>query len=185
MKLSLQINRKFNTLSLEEYIYFIDNYKKYTDFNMLGLYRSLLENSIINTTDKIEVREYAHKTFKKSFDFLQIKDPVTFLEVSSLGQELTKVDRAQLWYEIRENQQKILTDKKIKHRNFGQYSKHNCRDENCIWNGFMIKQESWLREWSMYFDSDKNPWPAKCKSICRKSDRKSKKQIIVRELENE
>ncbi|WP_338813104.1 hypothetical protein V9L05_17355 [Bernardetia sp. Wsw4-3y2] len=122
----MKIDRQFNTMIVEEYVFYIDNYKKYTDFNSLGLYRSIVENENLNLEQKIELREYAHKTFKKSFDFLQLKDPVTFFKISTLGQTLTQGDISQFWQNIRRNQQKILADKKIKHRNFGTYSKHEC-----------------------------------------------------------
>ncbi len=181
----MEIGRKFNTLNLKEYFFYIDNYKKYKDFNTLGLYRSIVENEKLDLTDKITVRDYAHKTFKRTFNFLQLKDPKTYVEVTYLGQNLTSGDEEKIWDDIRVNQQKILTDKKIKHRNFGQYSKHNCGYEDCIWNGVMIRQGSWLTESNMHFNSDKNRYQGKINSESRKADRKNKNQIIRRELENE
>lgn len=179
------IGRKFNTFTSNEYFFYIDNYKKYKDFNILGIYRSIVENEKLTLENKIEVREYAHKTFKKSFDFLQLKDPGTFVEVQYLGQELTKGDEIKIWNDIRRNQQIILENKKIKHRNFGLYSRHNCGYDDCVWNGIMIRQGSWLTESNMHFDKDKNKYQQKVKSDKRKSDRKSEKQIIKREIENE
>lgn len=181
----MEIGQKFNTLTLKEYYYYIDNYKKYTDFNTLGLYRSIVENEKLTVDDKISVRDYAHKTFKKTFDFLQLKDPKTFVEVEYLGQELTKGDEQNIWEDIRRNQQRILEDKKIKHRNFGEYSKHNCGYDTCVWNGIMIRQGSWLMESNMHFDSDKNQYAAKVKSEKRKTDRKNEKRLIKKELESE
>lgn len=181
----MKIGQKYNTLTLKEYLFFIDNYKKYKDFNTLGLYRSIVENDKLTLEDKITVRECAHKTFRKTFDFLQLKDPKTFVDVTYLGQELTKGDEEKIWDDIRTNQQKILTDKRIKHRNFGDYSKHNCGYENCVWNGVMIRQGSWLMESNMHFDSDKNKYQQKLKSEKRKTDRKNMKQIINKELGNE
>lgn len=181
----MEIGKKFNTLTLSEYIFYIDNYKKYKDFNTLGLYRSIIENENLTSEDKIAVREYSHKTFKKTFDFLQLKDPKTYVEVEYLGQELTKGDEEGIWENIRKSQQKILADKKIKHRNFGDYSKHNCGRDNCLWNGIMIRQGSWLAESSMHFDSDKNKYQQKVKSNKRKSDRKKERQIIKEDFEKE
>lgn len=181
----MEIGQKFNTLTLKEYLFYIDNYKKYKDFNTLGLYRSIVENDKLSLSEKIEVREYAHKTFRKTFDFLQLKDPKTFVDVTYLGQELTKGDEEKIWDDIRANQQKILADKRIKHRNFGEYSKHNCGYDDCVWNGVMIRQGSWLMESNMLFDSDKNKYQQKLKSERRKIDRKNSKQIINRELEND
>lgn len=111
-KSTMKIDRKFNTFTLKEYFFYIDNHKKYTDFNTLGLYRSLMENEKLSLEEKIEAREYAHKTFRKTFDFLQLKDPNVFAGVSTLGQELTVADKNQLWENIKKNQQKILTDKR-------------------------------------------------------------------------
>jgi hypothetical protein len=181
----MKIGQKFNKLTSKEYFFYIDNYKKYTDFNTLGLYRSIIENEKLGLEDKIAVREYAHKIFKKSFDFLQLKDPGVYMEVSTLGQELTKADEKQLWDEIRQSQQKILADKKIKHRNFGTYSKHNCPYDTCFWNGVMIRQGSRLAESNMHFASDKNRYPAKEKSDRRKADRKNMRQIIKKEFDND
>ena len=181
----MEIGQKFNQLTLEEYFLYIDGYKKYKDFNTLGLYRSIVENEKLNIDEKIEVREYAHKTFKKTFDFLQLKDPKTFVEVSTLGQEFTKGDEEKIWNDIQKNQQKILADKGIKHRNFGTYSKHSCPYEDCVWNGVMIRQGSRLSWGSMHFLSDRKNYHQKEKSEMRKSDRKSEKQIVNIELDNE
>ena len=180
----MEIGQKFNTLTLKEYFFYIDNHKKYKDFNTLGLYRSIVENENLTTDDKIAVRDYAHKTFIKTFEFLQLKDPKTFVEVEYLGQDLTKGDEQNIWDKVRRNQQRILEDKKIKHRNFGEYSKHNCGYETCVWNGIMIRQGSWLKESNMHFDSDKNQYTAKVKSEKLKADRKNEKRLIEKELES-
>jgi len=181
----MEIRQKFNTLTLKEYFFYIDNYKNYRDFNTLGLYRSIVENQKLTLDEKVVVREYAHKTFKKTFDFLQLKDPKTFAEVAYLGQELTEGDEQKIWDDIRKNQQRILEDKKIKHRNFGEYAKHNCGYDTCVWNGIMVRQGSWLAESSIHFDSDKNKYQQKVKSDKRKSDRKKERQIIDQEFEAE
>ena len=180
----MKIGKRFNQLTVEEYFLYIDNYKKYTDFNTLGLYRSIVENNIITSDDKIVVREYAHKTFKKTFDFLQLKDPKTYVEVSRLGLEFTKADEQQVWNDIIKEQQKILADKRIRHRNFGEYSKHNCGYDTCVFNGIMIRQGSWLSESNMHFSSDKNKYMQKLKSDRRRSGRKTEKEMINRELNN-
>ena len=181
----MEIGQNFNTLTLHEYFFYIDNYKKYKDFNTLGLYRSIVENEKLTLDDKIALRDYAHNTFRKTFDFLQLKDPKTFIEVEYLGQELTKGDEYNIWRNIGRNQQLILEDKKIKHRNFGTYSKHNCGYDSCVWNGIMIRQGSRLAEGNMHFESDKNKYQQKLKSDKRKSDRKKERQIIDREFRPE
>lgn len=80
-----KINQKFNTMTLANYLYFIENHKKFSDFNKLGLYRSLSENEKLTLEEKIQVRDFAHRFFAKSFEFLQLKDPMTFLTVKTLG----------------------------------------------------------------------------------------------------
>jgi hypothetical protein len=181
----MEIGQKFNQLTLKEYFFYIDNHKKYTDFNTLGLYRSIVENEKLTLDEKIEVREYAHKFFKKSFDFLQLKDPDTFVSVVTIGQSLTVADKSQIWSDIIANQEKILKDKRIKHRNFGQYSKHNCGNPDCQFNGLMIKKGSLLEERSIHFQGDKNKYQAKVKSVRRKKERKSQQDIIQKSVSEE
>jgi hypothetical protein len=174
----MKIGQQFNKLTFKEYFFYIDNHKKYTDFNTLGLYRSIIESSKLTLTEKIEVREYAHKTFKKTFDFLQLKDPDTYFDIQTIGLTLTKADERQIWDDIIANQQKILADKRIKHRNFGIYSKHTCDYETCRYHGVMIKQGSIIAERNMHFNADKNKYAGKDKSYRRKADRKKEQQII-------
>lgn len=181
----MKIGKKFNQLSKSEYKYFIGNYKKYTDFNTLGLYRSINENEKLNLEDKIEIRDYANERFAKTFNFYQLKDPGTYFELITLGKELTKADENQIWQEIRHNQAKILKEKRIKHRNFGDYSKHNCGYDTCPMNGIMVRQGSWLAEGHMWFNSDKGSYSKKERSDQRKKDRKSANKIIKDQLDCE
>ncbi len=180
----MKIGKPFYLLSLKEYIFYIDNYKKYTDFNTLGLYRSIIENKKLTLEEKLTLREHAHKSFKKSFDFLQLKDPFTYINVAYLGEELTRGDEINIWDNVKRYQQKVLADKKIKHRNFGEYSKHSCGYDNCHLNGIMIKKGSLFTECEMYFDSDKSKYSGVEKSERRKKERKNKKNIINKELDN-
>jgi len=181
----MNINKKFNELKFSEYFPIIENHKNYSDFNTLGLFRSLLENENLNINEKIEIRDFANKFFEKTFNFLQIKDPLTYFNVKTIGENLTKGDEENLWRIIIENQRKILADKKIKHRNFGEYSKHNCGYDDCIWNGLMIKQGSRLAESNMHFKEDKSKYQQKLKSERRKSDRKNEGKIIREDIKNE
>jgi hypothetical protein len=181
----MKIGHKFNQLTLKEYFFYIDNYKKYTDFNPLGLYRSLLENNKLSLEDKITVREYAHQTFKKSFDFLQLKDPWTFVKVSTLGRTFSKGEEEQQWKQVRQNQEKMLESKRIRHRNFGVYARHHCGYETCPYNGLMVRQGSYWAEVSMHFDSDKNQYAAEVKSDLRKKARKTAQRIIEDDLTQE
>ncbi len=152
----MKINQPFNQLSREQYLFYIENHQQYADFNTLGLYRSLLENECLTLKDQLGIRDFAHQYFQKTFDFLQLKDPKTYFEVFYLGEEMTEGDIQNAWRIIRENQQKILNDKKIKHRNFGTYSKHNCGLPYCHFNGLMIKQNAFNSRDFMCFKTDEN-----------------------------
>lgn len=172
----MKINKPFNQFTKLKYLETIPNHKQYTDFNTLGLYRSLLENENLSLSDKLEIRALAHSYFQKTFDFLQLKDPLTYFKVSTLDRELTKGDELNLWRIILENQEKILKDKKIKHRNFGSYSKHDCGYGHCPYNGLMVRQGSALAETSMCFASDKNKEEKKQKAQRRKKVQRAWKQ---------
>ncbi len=168
----MKIEKPFNHYSIKEISAFIDNHKKYSNFNTLGLYRSIIENKNLTLNEKIKLREYAHKTFQKTFNFLQLKDPNTYFEVATLGMDLTSADERQFWANIIQNQEKILKQKRIKHRNFGEYSKHNCTDKSCVYNGMMVKQGSILSERLMQFHSDESKRDKKEKSKRYKRERK-------------
>ena len=179
----MKIGKKFNQLHKSEYFNFIDNYKKYTDFNTLGMYRSICENEKLSINDRIELRDYAHTIFGKTFEFYQLKDPKTYFDLITLGKELTQADEKKIWDDIRINQEKILSKKKIKHRNFGEYSKHNCGYEDCPYNGIMIKQGSGLSESHMWFETDKKEGSTKEKAKKIKKQRKNSHKIIRDELD--
>nr|WP_321222452.1 hypothetical protein [uncultured Psychroserpens sp.] len=180
----MKIGKKFNQLNKSDYFHIIDNYKKYTDFNTLGLYRSISENNNLKLSDQIEIRDYANTIFSKTFNFYQLKDPQTYFNLTTLGLELTVADERQIWDDIKTNQEKILSQKKIKHRNFGDYSKHNCGYNDCPYNGLMIKQGSQFAEGNIHFKSDKNRNEAKLKSKRHKKQRKNKNQIIRDEFDD-
>ncbi|HET8809743.1 MAG TPA: hypothetical protein VFM65_05700 [Flavobacteriaceae bacterium] len=172
----MKISKPFNQLQKEEYFHFIENHKQYTDFNTLGLYRSLLENENLQLEEKLEIRDFANQLFQKTFDFLQLKDPLTYMKVVHLGMELTKQEESAFWEIIKKNQEKILKDKKIKHRNFGAYSKHDCGYDYCPYNGLMIRQNSPLAEFSMCFGSDKKEDEKKLKSQRLKKEQREWKR---------
>jgi hypothetical protein len=177
----MKIGQKFNKLTLKEYFYIIDNHKKYIDFNTLGLYRSILENEKLTLEQKIELREYAHQKFQKIFDFLQLKDPKTYVDIMLLGEEITTADKNRLWEQVIINQEKILKNKRIKHRNFGVYAKHECGYPTCPYDGMMVRQGSKFAESTMQFDSDKGHCPL-FKSQRLRKERKATHQMIKREL---
>ena len=77
---------------------------------------------------------------------------------------MTKADERQLWQNVSINQEQILKDKKIKHRNFGNYSKHDCGYDDCPYNGVMIRQGGFLTESTIRFDSDNHRWAKELKA---------------------
>jgi hypothetical protein len=170
----MKIDRPFNELSKTEYFHYIDHHEEYSDFNTLGLFRSICENENLDVSERKEVLAYANRFFAKTFEFLQVKDPRTYFQLVTLGEELTRADEMQLWREIRKNQERILADKKIKHRNFGDHSKHNCGHPGCPFDGMMIRQDSWLARYHMVFVSDRDKTSTKAKSARFKKERKTK-----------
>ena len=106
----MKINKPFNQLQKEEYLYFIENHKQYSDFNTLGLYRSLLENEQLTMEEKTEIRDFAHSYFQKTFDFLQFKDPLTYLKVVHLETELTQQEELAFWEIIQKKQTEAQTE---------------------------------------------------------------------------
>lgn len=187
------IGQLFNTMTVKEYFFYIDNHKKYSDFNTLGLYRSILENLKLNLSQKLEIRNYANAIFQKTFDFLQIKEPQTYFELITLGQELTNADANQVWKNIKTNQQKILLDKRIKHRNFGVYAKQSeFAGDLPRQNRIMLKQKNTIDSprtpfcnTPMQFKSDKSKTIAVIKSQKQKKQRKNKKKVIETLFVNE
>lgn len=174
----MKLGRPFNKLTFSEYLHFIKSHKMFSEFNTLGLYRSIIETEKLTLEQKIEVRDFAHTFFQKQFDFLQLKDPMTYIAVSTLGQELTKPDEMQLWENVKKNQQKILADKRIKHRNFGTYSKHICGIEGCPYEGLMTQKGSYFAYHNgMAFETDKTSF-GKVKSDKFKKERREKRLII-------
>ncbi|NVO29697.1 hypothetical protein [Hymenobacter lapidiphilus] len=183
----MKVGKQFNTLTQEEYLHLIGNYKKFTDFNTLGLFRSIVENTKLSLEQKLELRQVAVAAFAKSFDFLQLKDPQTFFEVSTLGETLTKADEMQAWENIKRNQQRILDSKQLNHRNFGTYSKHICDYATCHLNGLMIKTGSHLAYGGpMRFHSDNHhSWSGYVRAERHKQDRKAKRRLITQQLDSE
>ncbi len=180
----MKLGRPFKTLTFSQYLVFIPRHELYSDWNTLGLYRSIIEHPNLTLEEKIKVRDSAHTFFQKQFDFLQLKDPLTYMAIVLLGQQPTKADELQLWEEVRKNQQKILTEKRIKHRNFGTYSLHDCGVEGCVYSGMMVRQGSILCETKIRFDSDKSQVSGIIKSERIKKERKNRRQIIDEELQD-
>ncbi|UOQ78852.1 hypothetical protein MUN84_10150 [Hymenobacter sp. 5516J-16] len=151
----MKLNRRLNQLTEADYRHLLINYRRYTDFNSLGLFRSLLKNEKLNLEQQICLRDAATEVFPRFYEFLQLKDPATFFRLSTLGQELNIADERAAWKEIGRTQQRILTEKRIRHRNFGMYSKHNCGYDTCPLNGIMIRQGTRIAEGVMKFNTDR------------------------------
>jgi hypothetical protein len=179
----MKIGKKFNTLTHGEYLHLLENYKKFIDFNHLGLFRSIVENHKLSAEQKIEIRNASIGNFPKFFAFLQVKDPWTFIKLKKLGQNLTVADERKLWEEIWFNQQRILANKRIKHRNFGVYSKHSCGYDVCNLNGLMIKQGSLLAEYDMGVRHHR--YSTVSKSELYKRERKEQRRVVQQDLANE
>ncbi|AHJ98035.1 hypothetical protein [Hymenobacter swuensis] len=180
----MKIDQRLNTLTYQEYNNLLSQRQKYTDLNTLGLFRSILENEKLDLLQKIAIRDQAMAAFHKTFGFLQLKDPVTYFELTTLGQQLTVADEAQRWADIRANQRKILSDKKLRHRNFGTYSKHICWDDTCPLNGVMLQQDRNKRAVRpMSFCFDKNQHTVRLKAIARKQDRKFFRQSTLSQFD--
>ena len=121
--------------------------------------------------------------FPDSSPFYRLKDPWTFRKLELLGQEFTVADENRLRDVIECNQQKILAAKRIRHRNFGIYSKHSCDYDTCHLNNLMTKQGSWLAERNMYFRTDHHTkYSVFAKAERYKKERKMKRRIIQAEL---
>lgn len=150
----MKLNRQLNQLTEAEYQHLLTNYQRYTDFNSLGLFRSLLENEKLDLTQRLRLRDAAIEVFPKFYEFLQLKDPRTYQRLSTLGQQLTVADEEACWDQIKRNQQRLLAEKGIRHRNIGTYARHDCGYDWCPFNGLMVRQGSRLAEGSMHFTSD-------------------------------
>ncbi|MBD2766771.1 hypothetical protein IC235_02560 [Hymenobacter sp. BT664] len=182
----MKVGKPFSTLSYGEYLHLIENHKKFTDFNTLGLFRSIVETTKLSLEQKVALRQVAIAAFPKTFDFLQLKDPQTYFAVNTLGQQLTKADEDQAWENIRTNQQKIWKSKRLNHRNFGIYSKHLCGYDTCHLNGVMIRQGSPLAEiGDLWFFTDSNSYAKQLKAERHKRESRSQRQLIAQRINEE
>ena len=182
----MKVGKQFNTLTYGEYLHLIEHHKKFTDFNTLGLFRSIAETTKLGLEEKLALRQVAVAAFAKTFDFLQLKDPQTYFEVSTLGETLTAADKSQAWEDIKRNQREIWGSKRLSHRNFGTYSKHLCGHDTCHLNGLMIKQGSSLAYGgTMHFHNDKAYPLGWLKSEDRKKARKLKQHLIAQRIMEE
>lgn len=170
----MKLQKQFNQLTFRQYQYAIQHHRQYSNFNTLGLYRSILENKKLTLDEQLAVLDLANQFFQKTFEFLVLKDPHLYFDLTLLGKEVTKGDERHLWTVISRKQQQILKDKKLNHRNFGKYSKHCCGYDQCPLNGIMIRQKSRLAEMELWFHDDRPQWNLKEKSLRLRKQRKKK-----------
>lgn len=164
----MQIKKKFNTFTYNEYIQILKNYKKYTNFNTLGLYRSIIENKKLSIDEKIKIRKSCNEHFFKFFQFLQIKDVNTYVKLVLLGEDYTEADKQLLFDKAFLYKRVTLSKKKIKHDNIGTASKHMCGHDDCSYNGIMTPPSKNYR---------KNRYNKIAKSISYKKERKNKNYL--------
>ena len=120
----MKLNRPFNTLTLAQYRQIIPQHARYTDFNPLALYRSILENNKLSAADQQAVLALAKQYFPKFYDFLVVKDFNTYVALSRLG--LPPLSPAQQWdynAQLRIQARKILARKRIRNWRVGTQSK--------------------------------------------------------------
>ncbi|MFA8300806.1 MAG: hypothetical protein ACEPOV_11630 [Hyphomicrobiales bacterium] len=173
----MKIDKRFNQFTYKEYIYFIDNHKKYKNFNTLALYRSIIENKKLNEDERIKIRDYSNKLFYKFFEFLKVKDLKTYVCLITLGKDLTPIQFNQLEDKIHTEAKNILRKKRIKYHHFGVAIKYD--DPENHQNSFMIH----LKEHKNLVDSNHNSISKNAKSTHYKKERKNIKQVIQNELE--
>ncbi|SEQ79602.1 hypothetical protein [Neolewinella agarilytica] len=171
----MKIGRPINQLTARALRRLLSDYRRYTDFNRLGLFRGILESQILNPHEKQEIRDLAKETFRKYYDFLVVKDPYTWDRLEHLGENRNRQQEGQDWKEIRRKQEEILRRKRIRHRNFGVYSRHDCGYETCNVNNCMTRPKGPNRYGSeMSFDSDRYKYARKEKSRRHKQQRRRK-----------
>lgn len=124
-----KIEKRYNTFNYDEYIFYLNKYKEYKNFNIYGIFNSFLENKILTDPEKLKlIKKYSEK-FYKSFEFLKVKNEHLYLKLFSIieNKDYTANGKNGLYdnavKNIERDVEKILNNKKIKYRNFGENSK--------------------------------------------------------------
>ena len=115
----MKINKKFKQMSMAEYRHYIAHHQKYADFNPLGLYRSILENDKLDEATRLEVLAFANQYFQRFYDFLFVKDPVTYSRLATLGQGLSETQQRQHLSHVWDGREKWCAEKGIRHQRIG------------------------------------------------------------------
>ncbi len=115
----MKINKKFKQMSMAEYRHYIAHHQKYADFNPLGLYRSILENDKLDEAAQLEILAFANQYFQRFYDFLFVKDPVTYSRLATLGQGLSETEQRQHLSRVWDRREKWCAEKGIRHQRIG------------------------------------------------------------------
>lgn len=119
----MKIGKPFRNMSIAEYRHYLAHHQKYSDFNPLGLYRSILENPALNSAKQQEVLALANRHFQKFYDFLVVKNLPTYARLSRLGQPpLSEAQERQYIEQLRKTADKRLAETDIRHWRVGVYS---------------------------------------------------------------
>ncbi|MGF6148844.1 Uncharacterised protein [Kingella potus] len=119
----MKLNARFNTFTLPRYREAIANHQRYTDFNPLALYRSIVENDRLGDAEKLEVLALANQAFPRFYRHLLLKDLHTYAALSRLGLEpLCDVQMRQYTAGLRREQDKEFAKRKIRNRRIGVYT---------------------------------------------------------------
>ena len=171
------LSQPFNQLSYEQFRDAMLAHKQYKQFNTLGMFRGIVESELLSPGQKVEIRNLAQKLFERQWEFLQIKDAICYVALYTLDlPDLLPPDEARIWEVLRHNQQQILREKRISHRSFGNYSKHNCGYDWCPYNGIMVRTDWPLAESRMIFRTDHPLYEAGQKAEKHRKNRKNWRQ---------
>lgn len=119
----MKLNARFNTFTLPRYREAIANHKRYTDFNPLALFRSILENGKLGEAEQLEVLALAKAAFPRFYRHLLLKDLRTYAALSRLGQEpLGDAQMRQYINKLRCEQEKEFAKRKIRNARVGAYT---------------------------------------------------------------
>ena len=104
---------------MAEYHHYIAHHQKYADFNPLGLYRSILENDKLDEAARLEILAFANQYFQRFYDFLFVKDPVTYSRLATLGQGLSETQQRQHLSRVWDRREQWCAEKGILHQRIG------------------------------------------------------------------
>ena len=104
---------------MAEYRHYIAHHQKYADFNPLGLYRSILENDKLDEAALLEILAFANQYFQRFYNFLFVKDPVTYSRLATLGQGLSETQQWQHLSHVWDRREKWCAEKGIRHQRIG------------------------------------------------------------------